>query len=348
MPYDISMLTPSPAFPPRIAAALGIAYGLLPVLIIALIAWEIGVLIPILGGPVAAILIGLAVGQVFGQRKEWASGKTFASKIILQASIVLLGAGMSLWQVATIGRAGLPVMIGTLVICVAAGIVVGRALGVERDTRILITYGTAICGASAIATMSAVIGAAGPAIAISVTVIVVYNVLAAVLFPMLGHLLGLSEPAFGLWAGTAINDTSSVVAAATVFGVVAASYAVVVKLTRTLAIVPLALFQTWFQNRGLPETERKSTAWYRLIPLFLILFLVAVLIQTAGIIPPAWNDTIRFLAYFGITAAMAAVGMSSSFAAIRDAGWRPVVLGGILWVLVAVSSLLLQALFGLL
>jgi uncharacterized integral membrane protein (TIGR00698 family) len=348
MPYDIYTLTPSPVFPSRITAAAGIAYGLLPVLIIASLAWEIGILIPILGGPVAAILIGLAAGQVFGQRKEWAGGKTFASKIILQASIVLLGTGMSLWQVATIGLAGLPVMIGTLVICVAAGIVVGRFLGVEHDTRVLVTYGTAICGASAIATMSAVIGAAGPAIAIAVTVIVAYNVLAAVIFPLLGHLLGLSQPAFGLWAGTAINDTSSVVAAATVFGVVAASYAVVVKLTRTLAIVPLALFQTWFQNRGLPDGEQKNTAWYRLIPPFLVLFLVAVLIQTAGLIPSAWNGTLRFLAFFGITVAMAAVGMnSSSLPSAMPAGAR-LRWAGILWVLVAVSSLLLQGLFGLL
>ncbi len=323
----------------RMTTVYSILVGLVPVFLIAAIAWEIGVFVPILGAPVAAIIIGLGVGQVFGQRKEWYAGKVFASRTILQASIVLLGAGMSLIEVAEIGIEGLPVMIGTLVICVAAGLFISRLLKVERETRILVTYGTAICGASAIATMSAVIGAAGPAIAISVTVIVLYNVLGAVLFPMIGHMMGMSQEAFGLWAGTAINDTSSVVAAA---------YAVVVKLTRTLALVPLALFQTWFQNRQLPPDKRQTSVWYKLIPTFLVLFLVAVVIQSIGIIPVSWNGPIRFLAYFGITAAMAAVGMSSSLSAILSAGWRPVALGGILWALVATSSLVLQWLFGLL
>lgn len=329
--------------PPASASAIpGLLIGLIPLFVIGVVAWGVGLILPILGAPVAAILIGLVVGEIFGQRQEWAAGVKFASKKILQTAIVLLGAGMSLAQVARIGGAGLPVMIGTLVLCVAGGILIGRAMQVERQARILVTYGTAICGASAIAAMSAVIGASGPAIAVSMTVVVIYNVLAAVLFPALGHLLGLSQEAFGMWSGTAVNDTSSVVAAATVYGVVAASYAVVVKLTRTLAIVPLALFQTWFQNRRLPPAQRHATVWYRLVPPFLVWFLVAAAVRTTGIIPEAWTEPLKVLAHFGITVAMGAVGMSSSLTAIRDAGWRPVALGGILWVLVASSSLGLQ------
>ncbi|HSA37787.1 MAG TPA: putative sulfate exporter family transporter [Methanoregula sp.] len=324
----------------------GILPGLVPVLLIGAAAWWFGKTIPILGGPVAAILIGLAAGEIFGHRPQWERGLLFSSKTVLQASIVLLGAEMSLAKVARIGIDGLPVMAGTLVICVGAGIVIGRAMQIEHDTRVLITYGTAICGASAIATMSAVIGATGPAIAISVTVIVAYNVLAAIVFPAVGHMLGLSQEAFGMWSGTAINDTSSVVAAAAVYGTVAAGYAVVVKLTRTLALVPLAVFQSWFQNRDLPEEKRREMDWYRLIPLFLVLFLVAVMVQSAGLIPEAWSGPVKFLAYFGITAAMAAVGMRSSFSAIRSTGWKPLAFGGILWILVAVSSLVLQWLTG--
>jgi len=320
---------------------------LLPFIIGAL-AWGVGQVAPVLGAPVVAILIGLVVGQVFGQRREWSAGVKFASKRILQGSIVLLGAGMSLDQVARIGGAGLPVMIGTLALAVAGGILIGRAIQVERQTRILVTYGTAICGASAIATMSAVIGASGAAVALSVTVIVVYNVLGALLFPPLGHLLGLSQEAFGLWAGTAVNDTSSVMAAATAYGEVAAAHAVVVKLTRTLAIVPLALFQTWLLNRESAAGERTRTAWYRLIPPFLVWFLVAATVRSTGIIPDAWGAALKFLAHFGITVAMGAVGMSSSLTAVRAAGWRPVALGGMLWVLVAGSSLALQWLTGLL
>lgn len=323
-----------------------IILGLIPPVIIGIIAWEVGLVVPILGGPVVAILIGLFTGQVFGLRNEWISGVTFASKKILQASIVLLGAGMSLSQVAEIGGSGLPIMIGTLAVCLVAGLIIGRFLKIEDQTRVLVTYGTAICGASAIATMSVVIGASGPAIAVSITVIVIYNVLGAILFPAIGHILGMSQDTFGMWAGTAINDTSSVVAAATVYGAIAATYAVVVKLTRTLAIIPLALFESWRHNNQLPPDQRQTTVWYRLIPPFLIWFLIAVLVHTGGFIPDLLNDPIYFMAHFGTTVAMAAVGMSSSFSAIKEAGWRPVALGGILWFLVATSSLGLQWLSG--
>jgi uncharacterized integral membrane protein (TIGR00698 family) len=330
----------------RMSAIPGVLIGLVPPIVIGAVAWGVGLIIPILGAPVVAILIGLLMGQIFGQRQEWAAGVKLASKTILQIAIVLLGTGMSLVQVAKVGSAGLPVMIGTLVLCVAGGIFIGRAMQVEREARILVTYGTAICGASAIATMSAVIGASGPAIAVAVTVIVIYNVLAVVLFPVLGHMMGLSQEAFGMWAGTAVNDTSSVVAAATVYGSVAASYAVVVKLTRTLAIVPLVLFQTWFQNKQLPVEQRHTTVWYRLVPPFLVWFLVAAAVRSTGLIPDEWTSLLKFLAHFGITVAMGAVGMSSSLTAIKDAGWRPVALGGILWALVASSSLGLQWVIG--
>ncbi|WP_319580501.1 putative sulfate exporter family transporter [uncultured Methanospirillum sp.] len=323
-----------------------ILIGLIPPLGIGIIAWGVGQIIPILGGPVVAILIGLIVGQIFGLRQEWTDGVAFASKKILQGSIVLLGAGMSLTQVAQIGGSGLPIMIGTLAICLIGGLVIGRAMNIEEQIRSLVTYGTAICGASAIATMSVVIGASGPAIAVSITVIVLYNVLGAVLFPAIGHILGLSQEAFGMWAGTAINDTSSVVAAATVYGAVAATYAVVVKLTRTLAIIPLALFRSWSLNSQIPLEKRHTTVWYKLIPPFLILFIVAAAVQSLGVIPSGWNDPIHFLAHFGTTVAMAAVGMSSSLSAIREAGWKPVALGGILWFLVATSSLILQWMCG--
>lgn len=329
-----------------VSSCLKLLIGLIPPLIIGSIAWGVGLVVPVLGGPVIAILIGLVVGQLFGLRNEWADGVSFASKKILQGSIVILGAGMSLTQVAQIGGSGLPVMIGTLVICLIAGLVIGRAMKIEEHIRSLITYGTAICGASAIATMSAVIRASGPAIAVSITVIVLYNVLGAVLFPTIGHILGLSQEAFGMWAGTAINDTSSVVAAATVYGSVAATYAVVVKLTRTLAIIPLALFKTWSLNSQLPGEEQRTTVFYKLIPPFLILFILAAAVQSIGLIPQAWNEPIHFLAHFGTTVAMAAVGMSSSLTAIRDAGWKPVALGAILWFFVATSSLALQWLSG--
>ncbi len=231
-------------------------------------------------------------------------------------------------------------------------------LTLDRETGILVTYGTTICGASAIATMSQVIKARATAIAVSVAVIVLYNVLAALAFPALGLSFGFTPETFGLWAGTAVNDTSSVVAAATSFdaqliatgavvgGVAASAYAVVVKLTRTLMLIPLAVFQQWFGNRGLPEGERGTAVWWRMVPGFLVLFLLAAALRTVGAIPDAAGPWLKTAAHLGTTIAMTGVGMSSSLRAIRAAGWRPLALGGILWALVALTALGLQAATG--
>lgn len=326
--------------------------GLLPPIALGTVAWFVGSRMPLLGAPVIAILLGLVAGEILGQPTGLAKGTTFCAKRVLQASIVLLGATLSLGVIAEIGGAGLPVMLGTLVLAIAGGIVIGRWLGIERETRTLVTYGTAICGASAIATMSQVIGAAPTAMALSIAVIVVYNVLAAVAFPFLGQLMHLTPESFGLWAGTAVNDTSSVLAAATsydhmlvaagVAGGSATAYAVVVKLTRTLAIIPLAIGQSWWLDRRQADRTHAGTTWWRLVPGFLVLFLLAATARTVGLIPITWLPAINDLARYGTTVAMAAVGMLSSLTAIRRAGWRPLLLGAMLWVLVAVSSLALQ------
>lgn len=318
--------------------------GLLPPLLIGAVAYGLGRVAPVLGGPVVAILLGLLVGQVFGQREEWRPGATFVAHKVLQGSIVLLGATMSLSQVAATGGRTLPVLLGTLVVAIVGGRLLARLLKVDGATGLLVTYGTGICGASAIATMSAVIGAPATAVALSVTVIVVYNVLGAVFFPVLGHAMHLSQESFGLWAGTAVNDTSSVVAAATTYGVTAVSVAVVVKLTRTLAIIPLALYESWRSHRG--TYSRRRPVWWKLVPTFLVLFLVAAAARSVGVVPASWGPAVKELAYIGTTVAMAAVGMGSSLRHIRKAGWRPVALGGLLWLLVAGSSLLLQKLSG--
>lgn len=328
--------------------------GIIPPFTLGAVAWLLGSRFPIIGAPVIGIILGLIMGQIFGQRSDWRTGVTFCSKKVLQTSIVLFGAGMSLAQVAKIGGAGLPVLIVTLVVAVGAGIPLAKAMKIERETGLLVTYGTSICGASAIATMSQVIGAAPTAMAVSVAVIVLYNVLAALIFPFLGQAMGMDFAEFGLWAGTAVNDTSSVVAAATSFdtqmiasgavvvGMTATAYAVVVKLTRTLALIPLAIFQQWRQNKECPAEGRSPKKWYQLVPTFLVLFLVAAGVRSVGIIPDSWGDAIRFLAHFGTTVAMVAVGMNSSFYAIRRAGWKPIALGGILWILIATTSLAIQ------
>ena len=325
-------------------------FGLAAAVAIGLVATGLGRLLPLVGGPVFGIVLGVLVRRVAGERPALAPGVSFAAKVVLQAAVVLLGAGLSLRQVAHTGWAALPVMVGTLTVALAGTALLGRWLRVERETRTLIGVGTGICGASAIATVSAVIGASEVAIAFSITTSFIFNVLAAVLFPVLGHLMGLSQSAFGLWAGTAVNDTSSVVAAATVFGAAATSYAVIVKLTRTLMIIPISIGLAVARHRreraASPGSTSAGLPWRRLVPPFLVLFLVAAAINSLGLVPAGWHGAITLTATFCTTVALGGVGLSTPLGAMRRAGWRPVALGGILWVAVATSSLGLQALTG--
>ena len=229
--------------------------------------------------------------------------------------------------------------------------VLGRALGVARDLRTLIGVGTGICGASAIAATDAVIGASDADVSYAIATIFTFNVAAVLTFPTIGHTLGLSSHAFGLWAGTAVNDLSSVVAAATIFGHGAATYAVVVKLTRTLMIIPIALGLSAWRRRGSPpEREGRRTpcadAWRHVVPVFIVWFLLAVGLNTIGLVPTGWHQALSATAEIMITMALGAIGLSTRPRDIRRAGVRPLALGAILWVLVAATSLALQALTG--
>jgi uncharacterized membrane protein YadS len=181
-------------------------------------------------------------------------------------------------------------------------------------------------------------------------------VIAVLAFPAIGHLLGLGPQAFGLWAGTAINDTSSVVAAGYSFGPDAGPYAVVIKLTRTLALIPvvtaLALFAAHRDARSAPPQEGHSgfswraLPWSKLVPLFLIGFVAAAALDTAGAIPMAAHPGLTEVGTFLITTALAGIGLNLNVRELRAAGHRPLLLGAALWILVAVSSLGLQALTG--
>ncbi|WP_051478501.1 putative sulfate exporter family transporter [Arthrobacter sp. H5] len=323
--------------------------GLALCTLLGLIAAGLGMLVPAIGGPVFGIALGVLTRRFLGERRSLEPGIKFSAKTVLQAAVVLLGAGLALNQIAIIGWSALPVMLGTLTLAMVAGPFIGKWLRIGFDTRTLITVGTGICGASAIATISAVIGASQTAIAISVTVIFVYNILAVLLFPAVGNILGMSQESFGLWAGTAINDTSSVVAAATIYGAIATSQAVVVKLTRTLMIIPISIGHAWRHSRTAEASDGGSSgalAWTRLVPPFLLLFLLAAALNTVGFIPDFLQEHLNSWAAFFTAVALSAVGLSTPIAAMREAGWRPLALGGILWVLVAVSAVGIQLLTG--
>jgi uncharacterized integral membrane protein (TIGR00698 family) len=194
-------------------------------------------------------------------------------------------------------------MLGTLGVCLLLAWLVGRRLGVPRDLRTLIGVGTGICGASAIAAATPAMRAKSNDVAYAISTIFLFNVAAVLIFPPLGHALGLSEHAFGLFAGTAVNDTSSVVAAAGAYGPGAASYAVVVKLVRTLMIIPVVLVLSAMTGRR-SEVPRWRQA-VSLVPWVLVAFLAVAGLRTAGLMPAAAQAPLHQLALLLIAVALA-------------------------------------------
>jgi uncharacterized integral membrane protein (TIGR00698 family) len=320
---------------------------------IAAVATAIGVALPVVGGPVSAIVIGAAAGAIRRPGASLRPGLVFASRTTLQAAIVVLGTGLSLRQIGTVGAESLPVMLGTLAIALGGTYLIGRLIGVRGDAQILIGVGTAICGASAIAATSAVTRSKDHEVAYAVGTIFAFNIVAVLVFPPLGHLFGMGSHSFGLWAGTAVNDTSSVVAAAYAFSPEAGPYAIVVKLTRTLMLIPIVVvLAAWVARRSRPASTGEGSShaaglpWRRLIPPFLLGFLAAASLRSVGAIPDSWVTPLQHLGAFLICVALAGIGLLLSPAAVRAAGLRPLVLGGSVWILVAAASLGLQDLTG--
>ncbi|MFB7333945.1 YeiH family protein [Streptomyces adustus] len=324
--------------------------GLALTLALAALATAVGRLLPVLGGPVTAVVLGVLVAAVRKPGPRLRRGITGANKPVLQAGVALLGAQLSLTQVLHVGGGSLPIMLGSLGACLTAAHFLGRRLGVESNLRTLVGAGTGICGASAIAAVTPVIGAASAEVAYAISTIFLFNIAAVLVFPVLGHLLGMDPHAFGLFAGTAVNDMSSVVAVATAYGPSAIDDAVVVKLTRTLMIIPICLgLALWARRRARAADAAADAAAdsprvsaFRLVPWFLVVFLLAAAANSAGLVPAGVQPGLKELSVLLITVALCAVGLSTDVAALRRTGPRPLLLGACLWVVVSVTSLTLQ------
>ena len=232
--------------------------GVALALAIAVPAWLLGKRFDVIGGPVFAILIGMVLAQVLrgrgGIAQAAAPGIKFTSKKILQYAVILLGFGLNLGQIARVGAASLPVIVATITTSLVIAFVLCRALRIPRNISTLVGVGSSICGGSAIAATAPVIDADDEEIAQAISVIFLFNIIAALVFPTLGGMLGMSNEGFGLFAGTAVNDTSSVTAAATAWdgmhpGANTLDHATIVKLTRTLAIIPITLGLAFWQMR---------------------------------------------------------------------------------------------------
>jgi uncharacterized integral membrane protein (TIGR00698 family) len=320
------------------------AAGVLLCLVIAAVATLAGRVAPLVGAPVIGLLLGVLVAVGRRPGPALVAGIGFCSRQVLQVAVAILGLQLTLGEAVSAGVGSLPVMVGTLVICLVAAAVLGRALHVRGSLRTLVGVGTAICGASAIAAVTPVIDAAAVDVAYALSTVFVFNAVAVVLFPLIGHALSMSPHAFGLFAGTAINDTSSVVAAGFSYGTAAEQHAVVVKLTRTLFIIPICVALALRRSRA--RSGRRFPPITRLVPWFLVAFVA--LSALASLVPPsaAVRSAVSAVALFLVTVALAAIGLSTDVAGLRRTGPRPLVLGAALWVTVSVSSVALAALSG--
>ena len=339
---------PARTLPTRLTTrAVEVAPGVVITVAIALVATVVSRFVPALGSALPALIIGVIVGVIRRPSGRFAPGIAYSGKFVLQLAVVLLGVQLSLSSILVVGVQSLPMMLTTLAVCLLAAWLLGKALRIPARERTLIGVGTGICGASAIAAVSPIIGAASAEIAYAVSTIFLFNAVAVLVFPLIGHALGMTPHAFGLFAGTAVNDTSSVVAAASLFATSALGFAVVVKLVRTLMIIPisvtLAVVEHRRRNAGAPLTARRIVG---LVPWFLVGFLVVAAANSVVPVPAGVHDALVAVSVFLVSVALAGIGLSTDIAAIRRAGWRPLLLGGILSTLVAVTSLAVLALTG--
>ena len=297
--------------------------GIALCLVIALPSWFLGKTFPIIGGPIISILLGMVAGQFLKDRTKVKSGISFTSKYILQTAVVFLGFGLNLSVILATGWQSLPIIICTIATSLIIAYGLQKAMNIDVNKATLIGVGSSICGGSAIAATAPVIEATDDEVAQAISTIFFFNVLAAILFPLLGtalHMDTLSGEAFGIFAGTAVNDTSSVTATAATWdsmwnlGTQTLDKAVTVKLTRTLAIIPITLFLAWNRSRC-GAGEGRAVSAKSVFPMFILYFVLASVVTTVSIhlgISGAVFGPMKTLSKFLIVLAMAAIGSTQT------------------------------------
>lgn len=335
------------------------APGILLCLAIAIPSWFLGTAFPIVGGAVIAILAGMVLTLIIKNKGVLESGIKFTSKKVLQWAVVLLGFGMDLNVVLETGKQSLPIIVCTITISLVVAFLLNKVVKMPSKVATLIGVGSSICGGSAIAATAPVIDADEEEVAQSISVIFLFNVLAALLFPSFGQLIGFdttSGEAFGIFAGTAVNDMSSVTATASTWdgmfnlGTATLDKAVTVKMTRTLAIIPITLVLALIRTKKEKNSGAGQVNLKKIFPFFILFFIAASVITTIAVsrgISAEVFDPLKTLSKFMIVMAMAAIGMNTNIVKLVKSGAKPILLGFCCWVSITGVSLLLQHVMGL-
>ena len=333
--------------------------GIILSVAVAVVACWLESLLPIhlIGSAVIAMFIGMLLNHFLRNTKVFASGLKFTSKKILKFAIILLGLSLNITTILNVGKMSLAVMVFTLLTCFGGGYFIGKALGLNWKLSNLISAGTGICGGSAIAAIAPTIDADDNDVAYAISATFLFDMAMIVLFPIMGRALGMTDQAFGIWAGTAVNDTSSVVATGYAFSEGAGDYATMVKLTRTLAIIPTVVVFAFIQLRlkrkeALASNQNGSDlkanfSIAKIFPWFILGFLAMSIVASIFSIPSAVVSTTKSISKFLMVCALAAIGLNTSFASMKKSGIRPMIHGFIISALVVIVALLVEIAMGI-
>lgn len=303
-----------------------------------------------IGASVIVLFLGMIINHFRKPTAATAPGIKFTSKKILKFAIILLGASLNIRTVLTVGRFSLTVMVFTLATCFGLGALIGKALGLNWKTASLINAGTGICGGSAIAAIAPVIEADDMDVAYGLSATFLFDMAMIVVFPLLGRALGLSDAAFGLWAGTAVNDTSSVVATGYAFSEAAGDFATMVKLTRTLSIIPAVLafsaINLHIKKKEQAGASAAKVSISKIFPWFILGFLAMSGLTSLGLIPANAASMLKEASKFLMVAALAAIGLNTDFRALCRSGAKPMLHGFIVSLLVVLVAIAVEYAIG--
>lgn len=325
--------------------AICVAVAILSIMLEKLIPGEL------LGSSIIALFMGTIINCFF--HPDWIKpALKFTSKRILKIAIILLGASLSINTIMSVGKMTFFVMVFTFAMCFGGGFFIRKLFGLNWKLSNLISAGTGICGGSAVAAIAPVIDADDKDIAFALSSTFLFDMIMIALYPIMGKALGMSDIAYGIWAGTSVNDTASVVASGYAFSDAAGDFATMVKLTRTIAIIPTVLVFAYIGTR-IKQRELQSVSGgkkvnvLRLIPWFICGFLALAIVNSVGIIPAQVSDVMKSASKFLMVTALAAIGLGTSLTDFKKAGLSPMFYGITIDTLVTLTALVVIWCMGL-
>ena len=305
----------------------------------------------LLGASIIALFMGTIINSFF--HPDWIKpALKFTSKKILKVAIILLGASLSVNTIMNVGKMTFFVMIFTFAMCFGAGYFIRKIFGLNWKLSNLISAGTGICGGSAVAAIAPVIDADDKDVAFAMSSTFLFDMIMVALYPLMGKALRMSDIAYGIWAGTSVNDTASVVASGYDFSEIAGDFATMVKLTRTIAIIPTVLVFAYIGTR-IKKKEMQATNngrkvnMFKIIPWFIGGFLALAILNSTGCIPAEVSDIMKSSSKFLMVTALAAIGLGTSITDFKKAGLKPMFYGITIDTLVTLTALVVIYCMGL-